>query len=297
MHVESISLLLPFFHPSTVPSVVSLSSSHYLRFLLLLRSSSCTWRVQPSPLREGKRDGREASHPDNEDPRYPVQIFSSVAVCTGTNKRAGDSIIARRTYLHIYASFCAGKSWARASVLVDSASSIIPARLDNEFMRDHPSENFMPSEMQTQNSRRWNPPRRERDAILLVRTIFILSAIIPRKYVSLDFLSAALIVFADHVRREIYSSRISLTVSIEFYGSMFAVNSYVYELIRRKLITITNLRATGTNKFQSPAEIEIVVISTSLIFDAANVEKFYSASIITNKCKDHYFSMLNSEFN
>lgn len=57
---------------------------------------------------------------------------------------------------------------------------------------------------------------------------------------------------------------------------MARVNSYVYKLMRGELITITNLRATGINKFQSPAEIEIVVISTSLIFDAVNAEKIVS---------------------
>lgn len=150
MHVESISLLLPFFSnlPPFLPSSLFLPRIAYVSYSFYVPPRA---PGQPSPLREGKETEEKASHPDNEDPSYPVQIFSSAAVCTG-NRLEIRSL--HGGHIYIYTRVFVRGNLERASVLVDSASSIIPARLDNEFMRDHPSENFIPSEMQTQNSRR-----------------------------------------------------------------------------------------------------------------------------------------------
>lgn len=151
MHVESISLLLPFFSnlPPFLPSSLFLPRIAYVSYSFYVPPRA---PGQPSPLREGKETEEEASHPDNEDPSYPVQIFSSAAVCTG-NRLEIRSLHGGHISTYIREFLC-GEILSARVVLVDSASSIIPARLDNEFMRDHPSENFIPSEMQTQNSRR-----------------------------------------------------------------------------------------------------------------------------------------------
>lgn len=71
------------------------------------------------------------------------------------------------------------------------------------------------------------------------------------------------------MRREtVLREYFSLRLDQNFYDSL-AINSYVYELIG-ELIIITCPRVTDSNKFRSPAEIETVIISRSLIFNVAN---------------------------
>jgi len=146
MHVESISLLPPFF-PLSFSFSLSLSS---LSSFLVLHVLSTFFLAHLDNRRPWER---KTSHPDNEDPSYPVQIFSSTAVCTGTNgpERSDHWMHRRRTC--IYTWVFARRNLERANVVVDSVAAILHLtylhRIDNEFMRDHPGENFIPGEMQT----------------------------------------------------------------------------------------------------------------------------------------------------
>lgn len=122
-------------------------------------------------------------------------------------------------------------------MVVDSVAGLLRLaylhRLDNEFMRDHPGENFIPGRNANIDFMAMKYRAAECDAILLTRAIFILFAIIPRTF-HLNFLSAVLIVFIDHVRCETkFFESISRP---NFYDSTLAINSYIYELIGELVI-------------------------------------------------------------
>lgn len=70
-------------------------------------------------------------------------------------------------------------------IVDDSVVAAIPhlaylRRLDNEFMRDHPGENFIPGEMQTLDFTAMKYRAASASLFFLPCAIFILFAIIPR---------------------------------------------------------------------------------------------------------------------
>lgn len=145
---------------------------------------------------------RRTSHPDNEGPSYPVQIFSSTAVCTGTNGPEIRSLNARIADMHtyIYVSFCAKKSRARecgsrfrvAAILHNTYSSRqwIYARSSGRKLHSGRNANidFTAMKYRAANAMLF---------LLSVQSSFCLLS----PYVLLEnFLSATLIVFVDHLR-------------------------------------------------------------------------------------------------
>lgn len=183
----------PSFHPFSLSS--SFSSSFYLRvpstFLFAHLDNRCPWE-------------RKTSHPDNEDLSYPVQIFSSAAVCIGTNGPKIWSFIAPPTYVHIYMGFCAEKSQARecgsrfhsrnsASGIPASSRQWIYARSSGRKLHSRRNANIDFTVMKY----------RAVSALLYSSCLCNLHLVYYHPvHVSLWIFSLLLIVFIDHVQHE-----------------------------------------------------------------------------------------------
>jgi len=138
----------------------------------------------------------------------------------------------------------------RASVVVDSVAAILHNTYSSrQWIYAWSSGRKLHSE---RNANIDFTAMKYRAANAMLFLLSVQSSFCPlSSYVSLEnFLSATLIVFVDHVRGvKLFFENISHRHSIKFYGSALVVNSYVYELIRGVLITITYLRVTDSNKF------------------------------------------------